>query len=140
MKNLYETFEDFVKAPDHNSKINVLRRDNRLILRNLLQGAFHPGIQYAIKEPIKYRKSDAPPGLGYSSIESEFKRIYLFVEGSNKVDPNLTLERKKVILAQMLEAMEAGEAKLLMGMILKNLDVPGLTKDLVEEAFPGLTH
>ena len=65
-------------------------------------------------------------------------RIYMFVEGSKRVDPNLTLQRKTVILAQMLEAMEAKESEVFMGMILKDLNVPGLTAKEVEEAFPGL--
>lgn len=138
MKNMYEVFDDFVKAPDKESKIAVLRRDNRQVLKNVLQGAFHPDIQYVIKEKVPYKTSDAPAGLGYTSIEVEFRRIYIFVEGSKKVDPNLTLNRKKVILAQMLEAMEKREAEVFMNMILKDLKVKGLTYKLVQEAFPGL--
>lgn len=138
MKNMYELFDEFVKAPDKESKIAVLRRDNRLVLKNVLQGAFHPAIQYVIKEAVPYKVSDSPPGMGYTSIEGEMKRIYLFVEGSQKVDPNLTLQRKKVILAQMLEAMEKREAEVFMGMILKDLKVKGLTYKIVQEAFPGL--
>lgn len=138
MKNMYELFDEFVKAPDKDSKIAVLRRDNRQVLKNVLQGAFHPSIQYVIKEPVPYKVSDSPPGMGYTSIEGEMKRIYLFVEGSKKVDPNLTLNRKKVILAQMLEAMEKREAEVFLNMILKDLKVKGLTYKIVQEAFPGL--
>jgi hypothetical protein len=138
MKNMYEVFEDYKKAPDRTAKINVLRWDNRQVLKNVLQGAFHPGIQYVIKSAPSYKKPDSPPGMGYTSIEKEMNRVYMFVEGSKRVDPNLTLQRKTVILAQMLEAMEAKESEVFMGMILKDLNVPGLTAKEVEEAFPGL--
>jgi hypothetical protein len=138
MKNMYEVFDDFVKAPDKESKIAVLRNDRRQVLQNVLQGAFHPDIQYVIKEKVPYKASDSPPGMGYTSIEGEMKRIYLLVEGSKRVDPNLSLQRKKVILAQMLEAMEKREAEVFMNMILKDLKVKGLTYKVVQEAFPGL--
>lgn len=138
MKNMYEVFEDYKKAPNRTASINVLRWDNRQVLKNVLQGAFHPGIQYVIKEAPPYKKSDSPPGMGYTSIEKEMDRIYIFVEGGRRVDPNLSLQRKNVILAQMLEAMEAKEAEVFMNMILKDLKVPGLTAQEVEEAFPGL--
>lgn len=137
-KNFYELFEEFEKAPNREAKIAVLRNDNRQVLKNLLQGAFHPAIKYVIKEPVEYKKSDSPPGMGYSSLDMEFKRIYIFVEDSQKVAPNLTLERKKQLLIQILESLEEKEAEVFMNMILKDLKVKGLTAKLVEEAFPGL--
>jgi hypothetical protein len=137
-KNLYEVFEEFEKAPTREAKINVLRADNRQVLKNLLQGAFNPAIKYVFKEPLEYKRSDAPPGMGYSSLDMEFRRVYIFVEGSQKVDPNLSLERKKHILIQILESLEAKEAEIFMNMMLKDLKVKGLTPKIVEEAFPGL--
>ena len=137
-KNMYEVFEEFEKAPTKEAKINVLRADNRQVLKNLLQGAFHPAIKYVFKEPIEYKSSDAPPGMGYTSLDSEFRRVYIFVEGSDKVAPTLTFERKKQILIQILESLEAKEATVFMNMILKDLKVKGLTPKIVEEAFPGL--
>jgi hypothetical protein len=138
MKNIYEVFEDFVKAEGKAAKIAVLQKDNRQILKEVLQGTFHPGIKFVFDKPVEYTPSDSPPGLGYTSIEQEMKRVYLFVQGNPRVDPNLTQQRKEHLLIQMLESMEAKEAEVFMNMILKDLKVKGLTKKLVEEAFPGL--
>lgn len=138
MKNIYEIFEEFEKAETRQQKIEVLRKNDRMTLRNILQGAFHPAIQYVFKKPVKYTKSDAPPGMGYSHLDVEFRRVYIFVEGSRKVDPNLSLARKEQILIQILESLESKEAEVFMNMMLKNLKVKGLTAKLVEEAFPGL--
>ena|SRR5665213_118909 len=137
MKNIWEVFKEFQDAPT-NQKINVLRKNNTPTLRNVLQGAFHPGVQYVIKELPEYKRSDAPAGLGYTSIELEMGRMYIFTEGSKRVDPNLKLARKKVILAQIMEALEPNEADVFGRMILKDLKVPGLTYEVVEEAFPDL--
>lgn len=138
MKNIYEIFEEFEKAETRQQKIEVLRKNDRMTLRNVLQGAFHPAIKYNIKKAPEYKRSDSPPGLAYANLDTEFRRVYLFVEGSKKADPNLTPERREHLLIQLLETLEAKEAEVFMNMIMKNLKVKGLTQKIVEEAFPGL--
>jgi hypothetical protein len=64
--------------------------------------------------------------------------VYLFEANNPKTSPDLTLDRKKVILAQMLETLEEKEAAVFAGMIMKRLPVKGLTYKLTQEAFPGL--
>ena len=138
MKNIYEVFDDIAKAKTRAEKIDILRSDRRKVLKDVLQGAFHPGIKFVFDKPLEYTPSDSPPGLGYTSIEQEMKRVYLFVEGNPRVDPNLTQQRKEHILMQILEALEAREAEVFMNMMLKDLKVKGLDEKLVREAFPGL--
>lgn len=138
MKNIYEVFDDFAKLKTRAEKIDLLRSDRRRVLKDVLQGAFSPNIQFVFDKPVEYKPSDAPPGLGYTSIEQELKRVYLFIKDHPRVAPDLTHERKEHILIQMLEAMEAREAEVFMNMILKDLKVKGLDEKLVREAFPGL--
>lgn len=137
-KNLYEVFDEFQAADGREQKIDALRRNNSYALQCVLRGTFHPNVRYVIDSIPSYRKSDSPPGMGYSSIALELDRIYLLEENHPRTSPNLTLERKKVILAQMLEVLEAREAEIFSGMIMKRLPVKGLTYKLVQEAFPGL--
>ena len=138
MKNVYEVFEEFEKAESRKDKIAILHKNKRQTLLNVLQGAFHPKINYVIKERVEFKPSDSPPGMGYANLDTEFRRVYLFVEGAKSVDPNLSMERRKLLLIQILESLEAKEAEVFMNMILKNLKVKGLTAKIVEEAFPGL--
>lgn len=138
MKNIYEVFDDFEKAKTRAEKIDLLRSDRRRVLKEVLQGAFSPSIKFVFDKPVEYKPSDSPPGLAYTSIEMELKRVYLFVKDNPRVAPELTHERKEHILIQMLEAMEAREAEVFMNMILKDLKVKGLDEKLVREAFPGL--
>lgn len=137
-QNIYEIFRDFERAPDRASKIAVLQKNKRQTLLDVLQGAFHPDIKYLIKSKPSYRKSDAPAGLGYSSIDVEMKRVYLFVDGSNSAPKELTDVRRQHLLVQILESLEALEADVFMNMILKDLKVKGLTYKIVQEAFPEL--
>ena len=136
-KNIYEVFDDFVNASSREAKIDILRRNSGYALDSVLRGAFHPYIKYVFNDIPQYKKSDAPPGLSYTTISQELSRVYLFEENNPRVAANLTLDRKKYLLIQMLEALESREAEILSGMLMKKLPVKGLTYKLVQEAFPA---
>lgn len=138
MKNIYEIFTEFENAENLEDKILVLRYNASYALKNVLRGTFDPNIRFTIKEIPEYKKSDSPPGMGYSSIHHELGRVYLFEENNPKVDPNLSVERKRQILIQILESLEAKEAEVFANMLLKKQDVKGLTYMVVREAFPDL--
>lgn len=138
MKNLYEVFDEFEKAPDRQAKINVLRNNRTYAMECILRGTFHPKIQYVFDDIPAYKDSLSPPGMGYTSIHQELDRAYLFEKNNPRVASNLSLERKKYLLVQALEAMEKKEAEIYAGMFAKRLPVKGLTYKLVAEAFPDL--
>ena len=138
MKAIYEVFDEFEKAESVDDKIAVLRNNSSYALRNILQGTFDKNIKFNIKEIPPYKKSDAPPGLGYSSIHQELGRVYLFQENNPRASANLSEDRRKQILIQILECLEAREAEIFANMILKKQNVKGLTPMMVRSAFPDL--
>ena len=138
MKNIYEIFDDFVKASSRQEKIDVLRKNDNYALRNVLRGTFDPNVQFTIEQVPYYKPSDSPPGMGYSSIHQELGRVYLFEKNNPKVSPNLSEDRKQQLLVQILEALEAKEAEIFINMIKKKQKVSGLTEKIVKEAFPNL--
>lgn len=137
-KNVYEIFDEYEEAQSDDERIDVLQMNDTFALRMVLKGTFDPTIQFVIDRVPYYKPSDAPVGMGYTTIHSELNRVYLFQKDHPRVDPNLTLERREKILTQMLEAMEAREAEIFMNMILKKQKVNGLTPQIVAEAFPDL--
>jgi hypothetical protein len=138
MKNLYEVFDEFEKAPNRQAKINVLRNNKTYAMECVLRGAFHPDIKYVFDEIPTYNDSLSPPGLGYTNIHQELDRVYLYEQNNPRTAPNLSLDRKKYLLIQVLESMEKRESEIFGGMIVKRLPVKGLTYKLVAEAFPDL--
>lgn len=138
MKNLYEVFDEFQKAPNRDAKIEVLRNNKSYALECVLRGTFHPDIKYVFDKLPKFNDSLSPPGMGYTGIHQELDRAYLFEVNNPRVSANLTLEKKEHLLIQMLESMEQREAEIYAGMLMKKLPVKGLTYKLVQEAFPGL--
>lgn len=137
-RNLYEVFQKFEAAKTTEEKKQVLRENNSYALRGILRANFHPNIKFLFEKLPDYKPSDAPLGLGYTNIETEIDRIYLFEQGNPKAPAELTQARRSQLLAQILESLEAKEAEVYGNTILKKLKVKGLTKNLVTEVYPQL--
>lgn len=137
--NAYEVFEQFEAAETKEDKRNVLLKNANSTIMELLTLAFHPDIKFAItKAPKDYRPNISPVGLAETTLNQEIKKAYLFMESHPKLSPNLTLEKRNILLMQLLEAMEAKEADMYLRMLSKNLKVKGLTYKFVKEVFPNL--
>lgn len=138
IKNIHEVFEELEKAETKNDAKAVLFYNMTPGMRGVLRANFHPGIKFVIDEIPAYRENDAPLGLGDTSIHKEINRVYIFEQNNPRVDSNLTLERKKQVLVQILEGLEAKEAKIFADMLMKRIKVKHLTKKMVEEVFPDI--
>ncbi len=136
-KNLYEIFDEITKAPDTAARMALLRQNETPALVEFLKGVYNPDVKFAVTSIPKYRPSDAPPGLGLTSMDMELKRAYLFQVEHPKKPRELSAKRQEQILIQVLESLEAREAELFGNMLLKKLDVPTMSRGLAEVAFPG---
>lgn len=137
-KNIYEVFNEFGYAPSKDARIGVLQSNDSWALRNVLMGAMHPNVKYAIKKIPEWKKVDVPVGLSYNHMTDALSKVYLFMEGNPKTPPALTDKRRNELLVQLLESLEPKEAEIYAAMIMKDLKVPYLTPKLVNEAFKGL--
>lgn len=137
-KLISEIFEEVENAKTKKDKIEVLRNNDNFALRNVLLGTYAPFIEFIFDEIPPYKVSDAPIGLGYTSIHQELGRAYLFEKNTNKVSSNLTYDRKKQLLIQILESLEKNEAAIYANMLMKKQNVKGLDATLVKEAFPNI--
>lgn len=137
-KNIYEILNEFKLAPTKQDRIDVLRRNDTPILRRVFLGAFHPAIEFTVKELPPYKNVEVPPGMSYSNMTETFARIYLFQKDNPKTPPALTEKRKTELLIQMLEGLEPPEAEIFGAILTKSLKIPYLTPSLINEAFPGL--
>ena len=140
MKNVYEVFQEFEKEETIDGRINLLRRNSSFGLKSVLQGTFHPNVKFIYTEDNfpKYKPSDSPPGLSYTSLSQEVGRAYLFERFNEKTSKDLTQERKNQLLIQIMESLEAKEAEVFKNMILKDQKIKGLEYDIVKMAFPDI--
>jgi hypothetical protein len=135
----YEILEKIENASSKDEKKNILVENDAPWLRQYLKCAFDPNIQFYVdKFPEEYKEpKDVLPGISYSDIQSEIKRVYLFQKGNTTAD-SLTESKRNILLVQMLESFEPKEASAFYKMLSKDLKTKGLTYKLVEEIFPGL--
>ena len=122
-------------AKDKPRKLQVLRDNNSVPLRQVLKGAFDPNIEWLIPEgDVPYTPNDAPLGTEHNILSQEAKRLYLFTKGG---DNTLSSLKRETIFVQMLEGLSAGEADFLINVVNKRINnkYKGFTANLVKEAF-----
>jgi hypothetical protein len=137
-KNLYEIFDEFAGVKSKQEKINVLSKYWSPTLKLALQLAYHPSVEWKFKAmPKEYKTPDTVPGISYSSLEQELKRLYLF-EKNNPAAEKLTEKKSKELLVTLLESLEPREAELVIGIFKKDLGVKGLTYKFIHDNIPGV--
>lgn len=133
-KGIAEILNEASKLKTKNEKINYLRQNDNVALRMLLKMNFDNNLVWDLPEtdppytPCTYLDQE---GMLYNEI----RRMYLFHKGGNN---NLSQHKREHLFIQMLESLAPADAKLVLGVKKKKLPYKGLTKNLINEAFPGL--
>ena len=136
-KNLYEVFDEIESASTTAQKVELLRIYNTPTLLNFLRGVYDPTVHFDVPRIPTYKPAEDIKGMGWSNMNVEFKRVYLFQKSHPKRPRELTDARQEQLLIQILESLEPREAKLFANMLMKKLEVSGMSRLLVETAFPG---
>ena len=129
-----EILEKTSGMTSRSDRIRMLQENNRVALQTVLRGAFDPSIKWLLPE-------GEPPYKPNDLVDQEHifyhecRKMYLFVEGGN---PDLKQLRREALFVQLLETVAAKDAKLLLAIKDKHLPYPGVTSDIIKEAFPGL--
>ena len=70
-------------AKDKPKKVAVLRENDSQPLRQILKGAFDPKIKWDLPEGTPpYSENDAPAGTEHTTLYTEARRLYYFVDGA----------------------------------------------------------
>ena len=131
---VFAKFEDLTKKED---RIELLRKHNHPALRDILRVAFDADIVSVLpKGAPPYEKDDAPEGYSQTSLFKTHKQFKYFFKGpvANSAEPI----RREGIFLNIIETMHPTESEVLISAKDKKLKVKGLTKALIDEAFPGL--
>tara|TARA_B100000212_G_C27359611_1_gene527590 strand:- start:372 stop:836 length:465 start_codon:yes stop_codon:yes gene_type:complete len=131
---VFEKFESLTKKED---KVKFLKENNHPALQDILRINFDADVVSVL--PLgapPYEKDDAPKGHSSSSLFKLHKQFKYFFKGpfANQVKPI----RREGIFLNILESIHPTEADVLVAAKDRKLKVKGLTKALVDEAFPGL--
>mgnify|MGYP001249216934 CR=1 FL=1 len=122
-------------AKDKFKKIQILKENDSVPLRQIIKGAFDPNVKWVLPEgKPPYTANDAPAGTEHTVLRTESKLLWHFIEGA---DQATSQTKKETMFIQLLEGLHADEAELLVNVKDKKLNkvYKGLTDAVVKEAF-----
>jgi hypothetical protein len=116
-------------------QIEYLRTIYNEPLRYIIQGALHPGVEWLLpKGPMIYTSFNENADLD-SKLYREYRKLYIFCKGGND---KLNQQKRENLFIQLLESLHSEDAELLIYMKDKSLPYPGITYDLICDAYPGM--
>ena len=129
--SIAEILEEAAKKKSKNEKVEYLRQNNSLPLRNILVLMYDKTKTFNIPDTEPpYTPSAYPDNQG--ALERQARKLKYFVEGF--APENVHRIKRETMFIEMLESVDKKDAKLLVQMIQKK-PIKGLTKATINEAF-----
>lgn len=134
MKYVYEVIEEAQKAKAKADKIQVLKANESWALKDILRGTYDSTVKWLLPE------GDPPytPNDGHNAPSNLLKRnkdfAYFAKGGPGQRMP--AFKREKIFIG-LIESIQPEDARLVISMINKE-KLKGITRPVIEEAFPGL--
>lgn len=133
---VFEILDKFTEQTTRSDKIKLLKANDIPALRDVCRGAYDEGIEWNLppgKPPYTPNKPESVP----SSLRREHRSFGFYVKGFKKSE-GLPAYKRENMFIQLLESIHAEDAAIVLNMVAKKPPVKGLTKKIVEEAFPNL--
>lgn len=133
---VFEIFERFEQLSNRKEKINFLKKNGIPAVKDVCRGAFDEKVEWNLPEgkpPYTPNRPESVP----SSLRREHRNFGFYVKGFNKSE-NLTNLKREMMFIRLLEAIHPEDAVIVLNMVAKKPPVKGLTRKIVEEAFPNL--
>lgn len=134
MKYVYEVIELTQKAKSKADKIEVLKANESWALKDILRGTYDSTVSWLLPP------GDPPytPNDGHNAPSNLHKRnkdfAYFAKGGPGQRMP--AFKREKIFIG-LIESIQPEDARLVISMINKE-KLKGITRPVIEEAFPGL--
>jgi hypothetical protein len=135
VKLIYEIIEAANKASKKEERIKILRENESWGLKDVLRATYDDTIKFLLPPgvpPYTPNKEESIP----SNLVKQTTKFKYFVKCPD-AERMVGFKRERIFI-DVLESVHPEDAKLLVKMINKESLGENITKDLVQEAFPGL--
>jgi hypothetical protein len=135
MKLVYEVLDEVKKSRKKEDKVRILKENESWALKDIIKGSMDESVQWNLpggSPPYTPSEGHNAP----TSLFREHKKFKYFVKGVPTSDGMNPIKRESLFIG-LIEGIHPEDAKLVIAMINKTKPA-GLTKPLVDEAFPGL--
>lgn len=133
---IYEVFEKVGKAKTKEEKIKILRENETVALKDVLQGMFDSRVEWLLP------KGSAPPyepaderSVPSNLLTQNVQFAYFHSKGKGK---DMIPLKRETLFIRLLESIHPKDAELLISMINRKAPAKTITKTIAEEAFPNL--
>jgi len=137
-KTFHEIFTEVEKKRTKNEKIEVLKANSSAAMKAILGYTYDPNVKWLLPDGVPPYKPIAEGIEADGRLYSETKKLYLFVDGPSDTQRNLKQARREQLFIELLETVDPGDAKVLIGMKDGKLPYRGMTRKLVADAFPNI--
>ena len=137
-KTFHQMFK-YTEKLNKKDKIKHLQMNSSPGLKAVLGYTFDPNVKWLLPEgtpPFKPNTVSDNEG----QLEYESRKFYLFVDGPSDTQQKLRQTKREELFINMLENLNPYDAKILIAMKDRKLPYKGITKKLVQEAFPNLAR
>ena len=133
-KLIYEIIDLVRKQKTKKEKVDILKANESWALKDILRGTYDLRVQWNIPEgqpPFRPSREESVPG----NLLRENTKFRYFVKGGQ--GDTLPKVKREAMFLGLLEGIHPKDAELVIAMINKTA-IAGITKPIIEEAFPGL--
>ena len=133
-KYVHEVLQEVATAKKKEDKIKILKTNASWALRDIIRGSMDKVVIWNLPEgapPYKQSEDHNHP----AELQRDYRQFAYFIKGG-KGDKLPAYKRERIFIG-LLEGIHPQDAKLVVNMINKKAP-KGLTRPVVEEAFPGL--
>lgn len=133
---IFEIIEKLEKLKTEQERVETLKKYDIMPLLDVLRGTFDDSIQWNLPEGAPPYTPTIPQSVPSSLLKQHLKFKY-FVKGFKESEALNSLRRERMFI-DILESVHPKDAEILIAMINKKSPSESLTKEIVQEAFPGL--
>ena len=138
VKDVYEVFEAVASAKNRKAKLKILQENDRMPVRDVLQGTFDSRIQWNLPAGTPPYTPQAEGAPTPKTLLKEHLKFKYFVKGLRESEDLNNVTRERMFI-DILETIPPKDAAILVSMVNKKKpDFDGLTEKLVKEAYPDL--
>jgi hypothetical protein len=134
-----EIFQKIQECKTFEEKKQILLKHNTPALRTYLRIAFDGNVRMLLPEGLpKIKLINVPQGLGETSLLSEAKKMYIFLEVDGQpAHPSINVPKRETKFLGLLQAFDNVEREYFKQLKDKSLDL-GLSFDEINSILPGL--
>ena len=132
---IYEILEAAGKAKTKEERISILRKHESWALKDVLRASYDSTVIFTIPDGAPPYEPNLPESTPSNLLRKNTDFRYIVKGGTGDTLP--AFKREKIYIG-LLESIHPKDAEVVINMVNRKRPAPGITENIVKEAFPSL--